>query len=365
MFSILAAVIVTASAFYTAVLYKSASLVLFACACASYFVLACLFLAYRVRTVQCRITFPVSIAECGRPLTACIQIENSGFIPCMKFRCLLVQKNRLLNHKQKNWLLGGMAVSGTSSFDHSAVIYDYGSYDMDLKKLRIYDLTGLLYFDKKIKSTGRVQVLPNMQEIGIHLTEAVRNFLGEADVYDDFRPGDDHSELFQVRPFQNGDRIQRIHWKLSAKSEELLVKDDSLPKACPVIFLLGYKNEKQKTEEKVNAYLTVLASISFSLMDAGCPHYAAWYSISREDLVRVRVDDEESLYLFLNCYLEESFQKYPGSLLEAYEEKYRGENYLYVLQLDERLELYKNQTKIEGFRVKSWRERLQGLDIIL
>lgn len=365
MFSIFLAALITASIFYTSILYKSSSLVILAYACALYFVLACVFLAYRVRTVSCRITFPVSIAECGRPLTACIEITNTGFLPCLKFRCLLVQRNRFINKKQKKWLCGGMAAGAGSSFDYSAVIDNYGSYDMELKKLRIYDLTGLFYLDKRVKSICSVQVLPNMQEIGVHLTEAVRNFPGEADVYDEYRPGDDPSELFQVRPFQNGDRIQRIHWKLSAKSEELLVKEDSLPKACPVVFLLGYKNEKQKTQEKVNAYLSVLSSISFSLMDAGCPHYAAWYSSRQGDIVRVRVDDEESLYLFLSCYLEESFERQEGSLLEAYREKYRGENYLYALQLDESLELLKNQTKIEGFRVKSWRERLSRLELIL
>lgn len=365
MVSIILGTIITAAIFYISILYKSPSLVLISYAGAALLILACLFLAYRIRTVQCRMTFPISIAECGKPLTACVIIENKSFLPCLKFQCLLEQRNRLLNKRRRKWLRGGMAAAGTSSFDHSVLLRDYGSYEMNLVKVRIYDLTGLFYADKKIKSSGLVQVLPKMQEIGVHISEATRNFLGEADVYDDHRPGDDHSELFQVRTFQNGDKIQSVHWKLSAKADELLVKEDSLPRACPAVFLLGYQSEKQKLEEKVNAYLTVLASISFSMMDAGCPHYTAWYSSRRGDIVRMRVDDEESLFLFLSCYLEETFQKQEGNLLEAYREKYRGENYLFVLELDERLELRKNQDKIAGFRVKNWEERLRGLDIIL
>ncbi len=365
MFRIILGTIIIAVLFYISILYKSTSLVFLSYAGMVLLILACLFLACRIHTIQCRITFPISIAECGKPLTASILIENRSFLPCLKFQCLLEQKNCFLNKKQKKWLRGGMAAAGISTFEHSVQLRDYGSYEIKLKKVRIYDLTGLLYFDKKAAESVFVRVLPKMQEIGVHLTEATRNFLGDADIYDAFRPGDDHSELFQVRPFQNGDKIQSIHWKLSAKSDELLVKVDSLPRACPVVFFLEYNREKQKLEEKVRAYLTVLSSISFSLMDAGCPHYAAWYSSRRGDIVRVCVDGEESLYLFLNCYLEETFQKYEGNLMELYREKYRGENYLFSLELDERLELRKNQNKIAEFRVKNWKEKLAELEIVL
>ena len=52
---------------------------------------------------------------------------------------------------------------------------------------------------------------------------------GDADVYDDFRPGNDSSEIFDVREFRDGDKIQSIHWKLSAKMQELVVREDSQP----------------------------------------------------------------------------------------------------------------------------------------
>jgi len=365
MLSILLGIAATGALFYISVLYKSTSLVLFGYASALLLLSACLFLAYRMYTLRCSITFPISIAECGKPLTVRIHLENRGFLPYLKFRCLLEQKSHFLSRKRKKWLRGGMAAAGKNSYDYSLVIEDYGSYEVQLKKVRIYDLTGLFYFHKTIKSGGSVQVLPRMQEIGVHLSQAARNFFADADRYDDFRPGDDHSELFQIREFRNGDKIQSIHWKLSAKLDELLVKEDSLPKACPVVLFLDYKSDKQKIAEKVNAYLVILSSISFSLMDAGCAHYAAWYSSRHGDLVRVRIDDEESLYLFLSGYLEDTFQKQEKNLAEAYQEKYKGENYLYTLQLDERLQLFKNGEKIFRFRLEDWKTELNELEIIL
>lgn len=358
-------IVLTGAAFYVSVLYKSTSMVVLGYAGAVLLVMAGIFLVWRVRTVQGRLTIPISIAECGKPLTLRILLENRSFLPCLHFQCQVELASRFLRKKKKRWLQGGLAAAGENSYDYSLLLEDYGSYEVRLKKVRVYDLTGLFYIQKTVESSGCVQVLPKMQEIGVQLTEAVHSFFGDADVYDPYRPGDDHSELFQIRPFQNGDRLQRVHWKLSARLDELLVKEDSRPKACPVVFLLHYDSSRQRKMENVNAYLVILASISFSLMDSGCPHYVAWYGSRNGDLVRMRVDDEESLYLFLSCYLEETFEKHIPDLEQAYREKYRGENYLFLLQLDERLRLFKNGDKIAAFDTAAWLKELSRLNIIL
>ncbi len=353
------------AAFYNSLLYKSMPLALLGSAEAVLSVLACLFLIYRARTLRCCIQIPITAAECGRPLTVRFCVENRSFLSCARLMYCLEQSSHFLKKTKKKWIHGAVAVPGENHYDYAVIIKDYGSYELNLAKIRIYDLTGLFYIHKKVQSSGSVQVLPQLQEVRIHLTEAARNFFGDSDIYDDFRPGHDRSELFQIRPFQKGDKIQSIHWKLSAKTDELLVKEDSLPKACPAVLFLDYQQGKQKKAKKVNIYLVVLASISFSLMDAGCSHYAAWYSSICKDIIRVRVDDEESLYLFLCAYLEETFQEKSGNLLEAYQEKYPGERCLCRLVLDETLTLCKNGEKIEEFTVKNWKEKLGGLNIIL
>ncbi len=365
MFSIIAGAVSTAVIFYISVLYKSTSLAHIAFALAVLLILACLFLVFRMCTLSARLMLPIAIAQCGSPVTVHIIIENRGLLPCTKFKCLLDQNNHFLHMRQKQWIRGGMVFAGENSYHDKAVFKDYGSYELGLSKIRVYDLTGIFYMHKKVKSSANVQVIPRMQEIGVHLTESTRNFFGDADVYDDFHPGDDHSELFQIREFQKGDKIQSIHWKLSVKADELLVKEHSMPKACPVVFLLDYKNKNQRRAENVNAYLVVIASISFSLMDAGCPHYAAWYSTMQKDVVRVRVDDEESLYLFLSSYMAETFEQPKENLQEAYQEKYRGERHLFMLQINEKLALKKNQDQIADFAVKNWEKQLQELELIL
>ena len=365
MLSMILGIIAAGAIIYTSVLYKSPPLAFLGYAAALLVVMAGLFLVYRAYTMHCSMELPISIAECGRPFVLHIIVDNRSFLPCTKFKCQIEQRNLFLKKKKKRWRNGNIAIRGINCYEDTIVIHNYGSYEISLKKIRIYDLTGLFYIQKKIKGNTPVQVFPHMQEVGVYLTEAVRNFFGDAEVYDDFRPGDDHSELFQIRQFQNGDKIQSVHWKLSAKLDDLYVKEDSLPKACPVVFFLDYRKGKQRKAEKVNVYLIVLASISFSLMDAGCLHYAAWYSNIRKDIIRVRIEDEESLYLFLSCYLGETFEQWEGNLLEAYREKYKGENYLHELYLDQALELQKNKEMIAKFEGRDWKKKLENLELII
>ncbi len=365
MFSMIRWCAVIALTFYTSMLYLSVPLALAGYAQCVFLIFAVFFLSYQIHTLEGHIQLPIAIAECKMPLTLRFYVTNRGIFPYTKLKYCLEQGSRFLKKRKKKWLCGRAVQPGIGSYDYTAIFQNYGSYELRLKKIRVYDLTGLFYFDKKINSRGMVQVFPQIQEIGIHLSEAVRSFFGDAEVYDDFRPGYDSSEPFGFRPFQNGDKIQSVHWKLSVKADELLVKEDSMPKACPVVFFLEYRAGARQQENHANAYLVVLASISFSLMDAGCPHYIAWYSDSRKDVVRLRVDDEESLYLFLSCYLQESFPATAPGLQENYEEKYRGERCLHTLWLDESLKLKKDREVIGEFHAKGWEKNLQELEIFL
>ena len=106
-----------------------------------------------------------------------------------------------------------------------------------------------------------------------------------------------------MRSFRKGDKIQSIHWKLSAKADELIVKENSFPKACAVTVIAnpaGHMNIRQKEK-----FIQLVAGLSFSIMDQKCSHYVAWYSMQKQDIVRARVDDEESFFIFLSYFLKD------------------------------------------------------------
>ena len=270
-----------------------------------------------------------------------------------------------------------------------------GNYEINMKKIRLYDLTGLFFLTFRKNRTVSLQVLPKISDMAVTLQEPVRNFFGEADVYDEFRPGHDAGEMFQIREFKQGDRIQNIHWKLSVKTDELMVRENSHPKACPVAVLLGreqgggsriskqsgvlkHRNKKRRrgSLQKEDAFLEIAASLSFSLMDAGCPHFMAWYSVSHRDVVRIRVDDEESFYQFLVYYISDlggshvppeggKGRRFAGDLRQQYRDKHRSEILLYELYLTGNLELFSGEERWKSFHPDRLKEELSGTSLIL
>ena len=129
-----------------------------------------------------------------------------------------------------------------------------------------------------------------------------------------------------------------------------------------VFFLVA---QRGGTGQSGQRYLRLAAGLSFSLMDAGCPHYAAWYDGRTQGITRARVDDEESYYSFISSYLVERGAGQAIPLEELYREKYWGEFYLHGLRLTGKAELYKDGEWLLSAAEKTSGPEREGLEIVV
>ena len=356
--------IVTLVTFYIALIYASESIVLLGFAEAVLLVLAFLFLVWRKRCISAEIDSPMTVTEAGDEIPVVLRVHYRGKFVCTRVRYRLICNNRFFAIRKKSYKLGDAVYPGDNEYAYSVLVPYAGNYEFELCSIRFYDLTGLFSMTKRVGGSSQIQVLPQMTSVGIRISERTRNFFGDADVYDDFHPGDDTSEIFDIREFQAGDRIQNIHWKLSAKSEELLVRQDSQALACPVVLLLDRDAAGVRGQDEVELYLEAVASLSFSLMDAACPHFAAWYSGERGDIVRIRVDNEESFYIFMCEYLADCLGTAPLAIKELYTQKYREDHALFHIQIVDK-NLLLNEQELTEMRGNEWKAIAEKLEIVL
>lgn len=341
--------------FYVGIIYGSAAITSLGFAEAIFVVLSFISLLVMKGKTNPTMQIPLSLAEQGQEIRVILSDGSKSIVKPGRVKYLVVVQNPVEEKKKKKWLPMNM--------DYYYNVEDPGRYEFKLLKVRIYDWSGLFWVQKKVETTQFVQVNPKIYSANIRVSERVRNFFGDADVYDDFRPGYDPSELFGVREFKNGDKLQSVHWKLSAKTEDLMVKENSLPKA-PAVTILSNGMKKGKSREEKIAFLQVLVSLSFSLMDKGCPHYICWYSRTRGDLVRARVDDEEGFYLFLSYYLTD-YSDTGLDTWDLYQEKYRAEKILDVLEITGDLNLLKNHKLIQKIQPGKVKQEMETLEIEL
>lgn len=126
-----------------------------------------------------------------------------------------------------------------------------GLVNIEISKVKVYDYFRIYAMSRK--GFGRVQrpVWPKKAE----LEESEKGLLFQkiemSEEFSKDRPGDDPSEIFDIRAYREGDRLQRIHWKLSSKKDQILVKEFSLPIVEQIVVFVSLEWETYEAADMV------------------------------------------------------------------------------------------------------------------
>lgn len=123
------------------------------------------------------------------------------------------------------------------SFDHC------GYYEIKILSLRCYDILQCFFKQQQCQSLQCLYIFPIFQDYTIHL-EKIMGYSQDAHEYSPYQKGEDYSEIFDLKQYQQSDSLKHIHWKASLKKNELYVKNGSLPITSKMIFALMERNDK-------------------------------------------------------------------------------------------------------------------------
>ena len=114
--------------------------------------------------------------------------------------------------------------------------------------------------------------------------------VSDGEQYSQTRPGSDPSETFAIREYRPGDPIRQIHWKLSQKTDELMLRELGLPVVNQT--LLVFRNARAEREtvspEVADAMAEVFLSASHALVNDGLAHTAAYAENGQYILMEIR-----------------------------------------------------------------------------
>lgn len=373
MISVIIVLLIVLLCFYLGILYTNTRMVTLGFAWGLLFVVSLIELVYRYFTLQCQVEVPISMSEQGHPVNVVLKMKNKSPLPAGRVEVQVVHKHAFHTKATKKWVDLHDITAGESKHMQKIVLQGAGRHEVSITKMRVHSLFGLVSMKRKCKDSCSVLIMPEVYAAGVQVSQGTRNFIGEADVYDEFRPGHDSGETFEIREYREKDKLQSIHWKLSAKNDELMVKENSMPKACAVVLLLELRNKEKFKATKIrkskdwaidaDAYFDLIASLSFSLMDQKCPHFVAWYSEKEERIRRIRVDDEESFYIFLDVYLREVMPS-EKNIRQEYRDTFKNEWYLQDLTINEKLELYQNGDFLIKLNEKKIKDECEKLELL-
>ena len=158
-----------------------------------------------------------------------------------------------------------------------------------LDRVWVCDLLGLVSLPVRLRKGGgfcQTLILPNVHRPVMGLEEEAAPE-GDGQRYSLRRPGSDPTELFGLREYQPGDRLNRVDWKLSQKTGAILVREGSLPVSDRVVLLASFDGEAQEAD----ACMDVLATVHHFLAAWEAGHLVCFPSV--QGLAALEVQEPE------------------------------------------------------------------------
>ena len=184
-------------------------------------VVSVILLLWTAAHMKAQIYLPIGVAEKEQPVNVGVRIENKSRIPVSRLEAKIKIQNRFYQPEKEVTFQGMADGRGTTRLTTAITSSQCGPVALWVEQAKIWDLFHL--FGKKIRVDGKeeLSVLPEYYAAVVEITSQIREQLIDSEEYDEKRPGDDPSQIFQIREYREGDRMQRIHWKASARTSQI------------------------------------------------------------------------------------------------------------------------------------------------
>lgn len=292
--------------------------ILLVSACGSLFVLAFLYMCLLPDTLDCRLELP----GCGTKqtdITGYLHVFQKGHLPLFCGRACGRVSNLLVGEMQQLELSVGLlgGEEGTAAFHIRPEVM--GIYQVEIDKIELLGLFGLGRKTLHLSLKKECVVLPVTRELSYPITRSLQKQEdGEETIQS--RWGYDASAYHGVHPFQEGDSLHHIHWKLTGKMEEYMVKELDMPaeKMC-VLYLDTWL--RAMTAKAVDSLMENYISLAQHLAEEGVRHFLCWKD-QKEDEWRVHTvtsltELDESFDLLLRCgFAEEPVRELPEEVYQ-------------------------------------------------
>ena len=257
---------------------------------------------YMLKVMLRRISVQLFVSEAqinvGSDLGIGIIVKNPSIFTSLCCKCYLSIRNLYYGEEINQIFTVPLVASSDNKNPLYCKVKNCGIIEVSLDKCEVYDVLGFVRAQFETSQSVCATVLPipqnleDIQKLGI--------LAGFTDNEDDTQKGNEYSDTSNIREYIPGDRIKDIHWKLSAKKGELLVREHI--KSCENKLVLWIDPSPRKK------FCEQILALSYSVVD---------YCLKENALVRV-------------MWCDASFTVYDvtvnsiSDLIKAYESMYRS-----------------------------------------
>ena len=208
-----------------------------------------------------------------------------------------------------------------------------GCIEIAAREALITDPAGLFMRKQKLDAEAVTYIMPEIRGIEIP-SSYLDAYDMESYAYSQNRKGNDTGEVFDIREYADGDSPKQIHWKLSAKLDDLMVRIPSYPIENKFVILLDNSIAEgiDLSPEKRSDLMELFFSVSSALIKKNITHSIGWCDHETGGFVLKRVESEGGMWLAvpeaLSAGIEQSDVSTAYRFLESHAEDHFNKHFI-------------------------------------
>lgn len=216
---------------------------------------------------------------------------KGGFCPLIKI------KFRLANEFAKSKKTVDFLYSGMLD-EHAfrklpKLTQDCGCVEIKAGYGKVYDMLGIFFVPVKLGFKSQFLIMPKEKKPAVLPDVDNERVIGYKPKPSGF------AEEYELREYRSGDSLKNIHWKISAKYDDLVVKEPTVPIYRPLII-------KPVITDKAKENNQTFAKLIYTVNYLKKSRAEVYLSCSDDKLIRISGDDDLKDYL-LGVYQKKTF----------------------------------------------------------
>ena len=197
--------------------------------------------------LESSVQLPDKALYSGDEITIIYKIENNSIfhIPYLKIHSHISEE---LTGKKAEKIVKTLKPREFIKYRENIKLKRRGHYELGKIEVIVSDAFGFFHLKKKIISETSLLVYPEAIELSNFTITAVEQ-LGELPI--DNIAFQDKSRISSLRDFREGDSIKSIHWKLSAKLDDIIIKNyENRGDAHTIVLIDNYNKHFENDQDR-------------------------------------------------------------------------------------------------------------------
>lgn len=237
----------------------------------------------------------------GQEANTAVVCIPSRIFPCGHVKCRVILTNRSLATvtTERVHICNYQKQTLSLSTEHC------GSVEISVLHSRVYDYLGLIWLPLRKPLPVQITILPNAE------IPKPAPRLSEIE-FCSYRPkrGGGYAEVHEIREFHDGDSLRDVHWKLTAKTDQLMLREAMEPDRDLVLLSFSL-SESAEACDHVFGRLTWIA---LQLLSAEVPFSIRYYDAELGSPCTIYIDSVEALQLFYSVVFQQPFSQLQGTV---------------------------------------------------